>query len=303
MQTENAPKPGGDNEKRGILRRNRPALLLWALFLASFLIVISLYAAFGETFIVKVYELQQLARAESRSISGAIIDYEDYLRVNPDSMRVRGLVVSALTEQRRYEEAMKHAEEALQRPGEGERGIAQLIAARAYLGAGRIDEAAEIVGDAMTRLPQSGEAHYEMAQVRLARGEFAEAEAEFAQVRDLGPRDSTREYAEAWSALTDKFESYPAGIEDPGDSPARLHDLGEELLRLGRLGEAVDLLEKAATGDTPPGNAVFWLGVRAEREGDLARAARLYRQAAQGADRHPHARYALERVQESRKEG
>ena len=276
-----------------LLRRHRPALVLWALLLSSFLLVVTLYAAYSGPFILKVYELNQIDRAEGRNLSGAIMDYEDYLRVDPESIRVRGLLVSALIKQRRFAEAEEHSKEGLRRATEDQRPVAMLIVARTHLARGKIDAAADVVESVLQDLPNSGEAHYELAQIHLARGEFDEAEGAFGRVRALGPEGSSREYADEWNARLEKLEDYEDEIAGGVGSARRLYELGTELEKAGRLGEARDVYVSAARGEKPPAAAHFWTAVQLEAAGSLDEAAGEYQKASRSAASHPSAQYAL----------
>ncbi len=279
------------------LKRNQPALVLWALLLSSFLLVVSLYAAFSQPFILKVHELSQIDRAARRSVGGAIMDYEDYLRVDPDSIRVRGLLVSACIKQRRFDEADEHSKEALSRATEEQQPIAMLIVARSHLARGEIDAAANMVKSVLETLPDSGEAHYDLAQIHLARGEFDEAERVFAQVRALGPKESSREYADEWSARLEKMETYKTEIAGGVESAQRLYELGTEFEKAGWLGEARDLYIKSGQGEKPPAAAFFWTAVQLEAAGSLGEAAKEYKRASRSAASHPSAKYALNRLE------
>ncbi len=250
MQSGKPQSPAGDNDKNEIPRRHRPAFVLWAVLLASFLLVVSLYAKFGEPFVVKVYELQQISRAriEGRSVASAIIDYEDYLRVDPESIRVRGLIVNALIESRKFEEAEEHAKEALSRATEAQRPLSWLIAARVYLARGDSDEAAPYVQRVLDARPASGEGHYQMAQLHLARGQSSDADQEFRRLWILRSRDSTKEYIEEWNARSRKLAEYQNEIEAGVESAQRLYDLGMEFQKMGRLHDAQELYSKIDIG-------------------------------------------------------
>ncbi len=286
-----------DRSMRALLTRHQPALVLWALLLSSFLLVVTLYAAFSGPFILKVHELSQIDRAEGRSLGGAVMDYEDYLRVDPDSIRIRGLLVSTLIKLRRFDEADERSKEGLRRATEGRRPVAMLIVARAHLAQGDIDAAAALVESVLQTRPNSGEAYYELAQIHLARGEFDEAERAFGQVGALGPENSSREYADEWNARLKKMEGYENEIAGGVESTQRLYELGTEFEKAGRLSEARDLFIKAAKGEKPPAAAHFWTAVQLEAAGSVDEAAREYRKASQGAASHPSAEHALNRLE------
>ncbi len=260
MQFGDPQSPAGESGKNEILKRHRPVFVLWALLLAAFLLIVSLYAMFGGPFVVKVYELQQIARAggEGRSVAFGIIDYEDYLRVDPDSIRVRGLLVNALIEMRKFEEAEEHANEALDRATEAQQPLSWLIAARVHLAKGDLEIAAPYIERVLDTTPASSEAHYQMAQLHLARGQSKEAGAEFGKLRLLTPRDSTREYLEEWNARSEKLAEYQREIDAGVQSARRLYKLGMELQKMGMLHEAEGLYSTIEIGADVPrssGNA------------------------------------------------
>ena len=254
MPSGRSQSPVGENNKYEILRRHRPALVIWAVLLASFLLVVSLYAKFGEPFVVKVYELQQISRAriEGRSVAQAIIDYEDYLRVDPESIRVRGLIVNAFIEKREFDEAEEHAKEALGHATEAQQPLSWLIAARVYLARGDIDEATPYMDRVLDATPGSGERHYQMAQLHLARGQFLNADQEFRRLLTLGSRDSTKEYIEEWNARSKKLTEYQSEIETGVESARRYYELGMEFQKMGRLYEAQGLYSKIEIGADIP---------------------------------------------------
>ncbi len=287
----------GDRSMGALLKRHQAALVLWALLLSSFLLVVALYAAFSGPFILKVHELSQIDRAERGSANGAIMDYEDYLRIDPNSIRIRGLLVSACIEIRRFAEADEHAKEGLRLAPEDRRPVAMLIVTRIHLARGEIDAAANMVESVLETLPDSGEAHYDLAQIHLARGEFDEAERVSAQVRALGPKESSREYADEWSARLEKMETYETEIAGGVESAQRLYELGTEFEKAGRLGEARDLYIKSGQGEKPPAAAFFWTAVQLEAAGRLGEAAKEYKRASRSAASHPSAKYALNRLE------
>lgn len=238
------------NDIRQILRRHRPALVLWALLLGSFLLVVSLYARFAEPYLLIPYEIMQIHRAqiEGRSIHKAIIDYEDYLRVDPKSIRVRGLIVSALIEKREFKKAEEHAMSGLIHATEEQLPLCWLIAARVYLARGDIDVAVSYVQRVLEAVPYSGEGHYQMAQLHLAQGQIEDADQEFARLTMVGPKDSTEEYIEEWNTRSKKLAEYQREAEAGVESAQRLYELGMEFQKMGRLDEARELYSKIEIG-------------------------------------------------------
>lgn len=283
---------------RGLAGRGWP-FALWALLVASFLAVVVFYVSFAEEFIFKIYELEQIGRSHGRSVSSSILDYEDYLRADPASLRIRGRVVSALIVNRRFAEAIDHASQALKYAAESQRPVVWLISGRAHLAAGDIDLAAYFIRRALDASPESGEAHYLLARVAAARGQFVEMAEAYARVRELGAKDSSQEYGEEWKARSQGLSAYANEIESGEDVAQRLYEHGDALERLGRLEEAMDLFVEASDLAKAPAKAIYWAGVRAEREGDRAEALMRYEQAARGSLKHPNAAYAHDRIRSS----
>ncbi len=253
-----------DGEVKGtVFGRYRAALALWAAFLGTFLVLLSLYVKFSEPFLLSVFEVMQVHRAqiEGRGVQKAIIDYEDYIRVDPESIYVRGLLVSSYLEAKSFDKAEENAALALDLAAKDEQPLSWLIASRVPLARGNIEAALPYIEDVLEASADSGEGHYQRAQVYLAQGESEEAEKEFALVQALGPRDSTREYLEEWNARLGKVEAYEREIEAGVGSAKRLYELGAEFQRLGRLDEARDLYSKAKDDEkfSPNSNGVLEL--------------------------------------------
>lgn len=247
MQSGRSPSPIRDNSK---MKRHRPALVLWALFVASFLLVVLLYVKFSGPFLLSVFETMQVHRAqiEGRTVNQAIVDYDDYLRVDPESIRVRGLIVNAFIEKQAFRKAEEHATRALELATEKQRSLSGLIAARVYLAKGDVGKAAPHVQSVLDTTPNSGEGHYQMAQLHLALGQVEDAEREFARVGILGPKDSTAEYIEEWNTRSQKIAGYQREIESGVKSAQRLYELGMEFQKMGRLDEARVLFSNIETG-------------------------------------------------------
>lgn len=250
MQSGPSQGPVGDDDKMTFLGRHRPALALWAVLLVSFLLFASLYPLLSEPFLLRVFEIMQIHRAqiEGRSVNQAIVDYEDYLRVDPESIRIRGLIVDAFIEKRDFQKAAEHALSALDLATEEQRPFAGLMAARVYLAKNDLDDAVPHVQSVLDANPNSGEAHYQMAQLLLAQGRLEDAEQEFARLKELGPKDSTEEYSDAWNARLEKLAEYQREIEAGVESPQRLYELGMEFQKMGRLDEAKELYSKIEPG-------------------------------------------------------
>jgi tetratricopeptide (TPR) repeat protein len=70
-------------------------------------------------------------------------------------------------------------------------------------------------------------------------------------------------------------------IEKIGDDPVLLHARGVAFFETGRLDESASWFRRAADGDPDLGEALFYLGILAERSGDLEEASRLFGEAVQ----------------------
>lgn len=152
---------------------HKRALLLTATLFLAFLVVTGLYARYGYAFALRVFEQQQLANAELRKGSGKLVEYEDYLRVDPTNLYVRGVLVNVLIgEFQNPWRALETAQEGVAAVPPDQQPLARLLVARAQLACSTLDEAEQTYNAALTTLGKSGEAHYGLAHIAAARGDF-----------------------------------------------------------------------------------------------------------------------------------
>ena len=280
--------------------RLKPTLVLWAAMLVVFLVAVLIYGSFSMPFLYRVFEIQQIERAGGDSTQGAILDYEDYLRIEPTSLRIRGLLVDALIERRRYDRAVKQAIEAEDVAEDAQqRHFSRLLLGRSYLAIGGVNSAADAIEQTIDVIPESGEARYQLAQLHLARGEFDQMYPAYAAAKDLGPANSTAEYAEKWVARSDRVDEMQQELAHEGESAQLLYRFGLTLERLGRVDEAVDVFVRACAFEDVPAAAHFWRGVALERQEELDEAKSAYAMGAKGPKAHSLARYALARLNAS----
>lgn len=291
----------------GKSRLHRRALpLAVALFLA-FVLATGLYARHGYAFVLKVYETHQIARAEDVKGARVALEYGDYLRVDPASLLVRGLLINRLIDERKGPEAVDVANEGVEVASEEDRPIAELLLARAKLANGDLDEAEEIYNGVLNTLGESNEAQFMLAHIHAVKGMFKQVEIDFSNrreimfdavslfdgfnlsvglVKDKPPKGSTPDFLKQLDDARDAVNSKRLD----GDSSGRL---GVSWLFVGYLDEACTALSGVAANEAAP-LALFWKGACAERLGNLIEARRFYRLAAERRD--PLAIAALERL-------
>lgn len=271
----------------------RPRIHAWAIgltvtLMAAFLLATALYARNGHVFILQVFETQQIARAEMRDGRKAVLVYEDYLRVNPASVRVRDRLVNELLELGAIDEALDTARGGAETASPIEEPLARLVVGRVQLAAGHLDEAERIFQDVLrASLPRSGEASYGLAHIYAARGQFEAMRAAYAEVQTNGPVNSTESFKIAW-------DNAEVALDTESRSAARA---GLALEQLGRIEEALDVFERIEPAESGPPAVWFWKGVAGEVAGNPVVAARFYRQAAEAG--YPLAKVASNRLRDS----
>jgi tetratricopeptide (TPR) repeat protein len=134
----------------------------------------------------------------------------------------------------------------------------------AHAEAGRLEEAAAHLQQALRRDPREADWHYNLGAVRARQGRRAEADGWFAQALALRPRD--------------------AGL---------LRDVGIALARQGRPARAVRCLEEAIRWRPDDDRARFALATVLREQAEAAGALEQYRAAIAGNPRHAHAHHDL----------
>jgi tetratricopeptide (TPR) repeat protein len=152
--------------------------------------------------------------------------------------------------------------------------------------AGQPDRALELYRKVLERQPERPEAHYNVAQILSARGQYPEAQREYEAALQAKPgfldarlnlglaKYRQRQY----EAAAADFRQVVA--VDPKNALA-LFNLGLALLGLGKTAEAIDTLRAALREDPKLADAHYYLGLALERQG-----------------RHSDARAAIERALE-----
>lgn len=267
------------------------AIGLTAALFTLFLIAAGLYARYGHRFVLRVYETQQIARGEERPGRKGVIVYEDYLRVDPSSLRVRDLLVNRLLALNAPDEALSAADAGVAAVPAADKPIARLLVARAQLAAGKLDVAAASYNAVLRERPDSAEAQYGLAHIHAARGQFEDMRASYAAMREDDDDDSTDSFRDARqrakSLLPNAGRGAAASIVD-----------ALALERLGRIDEALAAVRQAGPMNDAPAEALFWRGVAGETEGNALAAIEFYRRAAQAGN--PLAIEALARLQRTR---
>lgn len=249
------------------------ATLLTAVLFAGFVAITLLYARSGYPFVLWVFEKQQLATSLNSEGKPRPAVYRDYLRVDPANLRMRGIFINELIRVNGVEEAFLVAQEGVAAVPPDQRPIAKLLVARAQTALGKLDEAESTYNDVLETLGESGEAHYGLAQIAAAMGDF----------------ESKKRHFDWYFSLTflpnsnidvgpDTFSIEPKSLQSPNstiDFNQRLHM--DPWLYLPVMDDALDWPE---AGTSPQPNELFWRGVYEEEQGNRDAALDFYRRAA-----------------------
>ncbi len=159
------------------------ALGLAAILFAVFTTATGLYARYGYAVVLRVYEEYQVWRAEERVGSGKLVELGDYLCVDPANLRVRGLLVNQWIEFKDPGRAYQAAREGLSVVTPEQRPIAMLLVARAQIASGSLKDAAETYREVLSAVGESCEAHYGLAHIAAAKGEFEQMRIEYEECK------------------------------------------------------------------------------------------------------------------------
>lgn len=277
------------------------ALFLSVFLFTVFLIVTGLYARYGYAFALGVYEQQQLANVERRTGSGKLVEYEDYLRVDPTNLYMRGLLINQLIEFKNPWRALEVALEGVAAVPPDQRPIAKLLVGRAQIARGKLDEAEATYKQVIETLGESGEAHYGIAHIAAARGDFSTMRAQFEEYRSelFGTIPSFEAGPVSVGFISDKFGP-PSSTPDffqrvgsdhttnlllsSGSTPAQTTAMALFHERMGNINEAFSILAKLREF-TDSGELVMFLrGVYEEEQGNRDAALDFYRRAAEAGD-------------------
>ncbi len=318
-----------EDEKQS--RVHRWALLLTAALVAVFVAATALYARYGYAVVLKTFEANQMARAEAATGSRVAREYEDYLRVDPSSLMVRGLLINRLLEERRGAEAVEVAQRGVEIASAEDKPIAELLVARAKMGNGDLDGAEKIYSDVLTEHGDSGEAHYGLALIHSAQGLFSQSYKDFQnhwetwfdtipsfslfglkwdpkaridrmsrcspdfQRRVLDAFENVSRLHVKVSMIQRNSAAIPADVKIHVESPGFSYlEFGVSSLLLGNIDFAFAAFREAKEEAEKSATALYWQGAHEETLGNLDEAQRFYRMAAE--QRDPLAIAALERL-------
>lgn len=265
-----APTPPASPYKR--------ALGLSAFLFIVFVVATGLYARYGYAFALRVYEQQQLANVERATGSGKLVEYEDYLRVDPTNLYMRGLLINQLIEFKNPWRALEVALEGVAAVPPDQRPIAKLLVGRAQIARGKLDEAEATYNEVLETLGESGEAHYGLASIAAAQGDFESMKSHFDWYFSLTFLPSSS--VDVGPGI---FRVEPSSLVSPNstnDFNKRLHS--DPYLYLPIDMEQISDWSNWETGNES--NGLFWRGVYEEEQGNRDTALDFYRRAADAGD-------------------
>jgi len=256
---------------------HKRALLLAACLFACFVIATALYARYGYPFALGVYEQQQLGNVERRTGSGKLVEYEDYLRVDPTNLYMRGLLINQLIEFKNPWRALEVAEEGVAAVSLDQLHIAKLLLARALIARGKIDEAEGAYNEVLAALGESGEAHYGLAHIAAVRGNFQEMREIYGTYKQNLGLNSTPDFAQrikrTYSPLLDSVVTYATGPR-----------FAISCERDGDIDTAFKYVQSLEVHTNVPAFAFFLRGVYEEEQGNRDTALDFYKRAAEAGD-------------------
>ncbi len=257
----------------GAFRVHRIAVPLTGILLAAFVSATWLYSQFGHQLVLGVFEANQVHRFERLEGEWAEKQLRDYLRIDPSSTRVRGLLIDAMIARGDTGGAMDVAAEGLAGGADEADAGAQLLLVRARIADGKLREAADSLASVVARLPRSADAHYYLAQLAAARGDFAAMRAEFEEVAEAGTRDSSDYFAAKQREARKTLRPLDSAVLTRTDESSI--DFVRALLVLGRVDHALRIAaEIQEFGDAA--DVRFWRGVREEELGERENAVQSY---------------------------
>ena len=163
------------------------------------------------------------------------------------------------------------------------------------------DEAIELYHKVLQREPAHPQAHYNIAQIYNARGQYAQAQWEYEAALKADPTfldarlnlgvalSRQRQFAQAAEAFGQVLKASPKNA-------TALFDLGITLIDLGRAQEASRYLTAAVRESPKWADAHYYLGLALERQRQLAEAKAAFQKTLELNPRTPNAYLALSRV-------
>jgi len=264
---------------------HRRAIALAAFLFVLFVMAAGLYARYGYAVVLRVYEEQQLGRVAANEGTSKYLEFEDYLRVDPANLRVRGLYINTLIELQDAPRAIEVARAGLVAAEAAQRPIAMLLYARAQIASGSINDAAETYREVLAAVGESGEAHYGLAHVAAARGNFKRMRKEYdvfstLLYRGIGTPDFVQDVKRAAGSSDD---SWPRDVtKEPDHNRTCYYALSFE--RSAGIDVALEMLSTINDFSGVPLGAFFWRGVYEEEQGHRDAALDFYKRAADAGD-------------------
>lgn len=173
--------------------------------------------------------------------------------------------------------------------------------------AGNLDLALDLNRKVLQRDPAHAQAHYNIAQIHMARDRPAQAQSEYEAALKAAP-DFLDARVNLGAALyrqrrfAEAVREFEQAVQAAPNHPLALFDLGITVLELGRLDEAIRWLNRALREDPKHDQTHYYLGVALERKGRLGEATAALRQALALNPRHADAYLALSKVYQAQGE-
>ncbi len=257
-------------------RIHRYALVLGGSLFVLFVAASGLYARYGYAVVLWVFEEHQIGRAEDRVGPGKLVELEDYLRVDPANLRVRGLLVNQWIEFNDPAGAVEAARAGLAAAPADQRPIAMLLYARAQLASGSLGEAESTYREVLQALGESGEAHYGLAHIAAARGEFETMRKEYQSFKNTKETSNTSDF----SAKVRTGESFIFRLLKPTVTIAQTTSVALMYEISGDIEDSLSMIHQLEEFSGAPPFALFLRGVCEEEQDHRDAALDFYKRAA-----------------------
>jgi tetratricopeptide (TPR) repeat protein len=224
------------------------------------------------------------AMAQQHRFPEAIRHYTKALRLRPGYATVYNNLGNVLTEQGQLDEAIGHYTRALQLKPDFIGAYSNL--GRVFAQQGKLDEAVVQYQAALAWQPDAAEVHYNLGNALLRQGQLARAITHYTRAVELKPV-----WAEAHNNLgsalddaeqvADAITHYLSALRYKPDFAEAHNNLGDALLDQGRVAEAIAQFRTAVSLKPAWAEAYYNLGLAFTRQGQIRDAIAAYRTALQ----------------------
>ena len=225
-----------------------------------------------------------IALADRGDVTGAVHNFNEALKINPDDAKSINNLGKVLTSQGKLDAAIQNFHQALQLEPDDVKVLNNLSVALAD--EGKVNDAVRDLEQALQLKPEYAEAYYNLGNIYASRADYDDAAQNYHTALDINP-----DFAEArcnlglmlakQGKLDDAINEYEEAIRLKPNYLDALNDLGGAHAARGDTNEAVECYEQVVQLKPDDPNTLNNLGVALARQGKLDDAIQYFNRAAQ----------------------